>query len=373
MSAHNRWDKPAEIALQTLHAQGLSHAQIARELGMNKVKVASKIRRLGLARTTLPTLSRIVSETPERVVYAPEETDEEPIESVWNRAAAATTRAVAKGKHEGLALIQIVTDKPVAFSISSDWHIAVNGACDLIGLRRYAEAVQQTAGAYALAVGDLHNNPIKWERATGEIPDELRIVDLIFGTFGQKLLGTTDGNHDAWSRQFAGVDNIRMLAKRGKIHYAPDELVYVVELIDPKTHNVTAKYVIATRHKYRRHSNLNFTHACWRWMEDRVNQWPIGEDGGTLIPDVYAIGDNHVAAVESRATPNGTRWAARMGPWQTSTSFGRALGYATSPPTAPTFVLYPHRAQPIAGFEDYQQGLDYLEKERRDWSEKVAA
>ena len=320
----------------------------------------------------LPSMTRVVSKDEHRTVHAPQETEDEPIESLWARAAAKTRAIVAKRRVEGLALIRLVTDKPIAISVSSDWHITTTGACDLEGLRAYAEAIQQTPGAYAVAVGDLHDNPIKWEKAVGEVPDELRLVDYLFGIFGVKLLGTTDGNHDRWSVQFAGSNNIKWLAERGRIHYAPDELTYIIELVDPRTQDVTAKYVIATRHKYRRHSNLNFTHACWRWMEDRINQWPQGDDGGTLVPDVFAIGDNHVAAVESRATPNGPRWACRMGPWQTSSSFGRALGFADSPPTAPTFVLYPHRAKPIAGFEDYTQALEYLHRERGGQIKKAA-
>ncbi|HSH46852.1 MAG TPA: SANT/Myb-like DNA-binding domain-containing protein [Longimicrobiales bacterium] len=362
-----KWSDEEEEILRTGVEAGKTDREIAAMIpGRTLAAVTQKRAYMGLPGGSQagPTLTRVVSETPERVVYAPEETDEEPIEEVWDRAVRKTRRKREKAATEGLALVQLVTDRPVAISISSDWHITPSGACDLEGLRDYAEAIQQTPGAFAVAVGDLHDNPIKWDRKMEDVPDELRLIDLIFSIFGTKLLGTTDGNHDAWSRQFAGVDNIRALAKRGRIHYAPDELVYVVEILDPKTRNVTAKYVIATRHKYRRHSNLNYTHACWRWLEDRVNQWPQGGDGGTLIPDILAIGDNHVAATESRATPNGPRWAARMGPWQTSTSFGRAKGYATSPPTAPTFVLYPHRAKPIAGFEDYQQALDYLTRER---------
>lgn len=376
----NPWTDSEIRQVREMAAEGKPDRAIAKAVGRTRDAVAECRKRHDIPGGKLvrdgyvspdevrgATLTRVVSETPERVVLAPEESDEEPIEDVWRRAVGRTSSKVAKGKAEGLALVQLITDKPVAFSISSDWHISVSGACDLQGLRDYAEAVQQTAGAFAVAVGDLHDNPIKWSKAVAEVPDELRLVDYLFGIFGSKLLGTTDGNHDAWSRLFAGVDNIRTLAQRGKIHYAPDELVYVVELVDPRTREVTAKYVIATRHKYRRHSNLNFTHACWRWLEDRINQWPMGEDGGTLIPDILAIGDNHVAAVESRATPNGPRWAARMGPWQTSTTFGRALGFATSPPTAPTFVLYPHRSKPIAGFEDYQQGLEYLARERAEY------
>lgn len=348
---------------------GESDVEIARDLplrGPNAVRVKRKNMGLlpeGQARAAVSMLTRVVSDSDQRIVYAPAETAEEPIEEVWGRAVTRCDRAVAKGKYEGLALVQIVSDKPVAFSISSDWHISTTGACALPELREYAEAIQRTPGAYAVAVGDLHDNPIKWSKNMSEVPDELRIVDLIFGIFGSKLLGTTDGNHEAWSRMFAGVDNIRCLAERKKIHYAPDELVYVVELLDPGTLEQTARYVVATRHKFRRASQLNLTHSCWRWLEERVGQWPMGDDG-TLVPDILAIGDSHVAAVEERAYENKTIWGARMGPWQTSSSFARSKGFVTYRTTAPTFLLYPHHEKPIDGYADYKRALEVLALER---------
>src|SRR5690606_32743532 len=130
--------------------------------------------------------------------------------------------------------------------------------------------IRDTQGAYAVAVGDLFDNPVKWQKNMEEVPDELSILGLILHTFGYKLLGMTSGNHDDWSVAFAGIDALKWLADRERIHYAPDELVYLIELVDPKTQEVTARYAAATRHKYYRHSNLNPSHACFRWLEDRV-------------------------------------------------------------------------------------------------------
>ena len=313
-------------------------------------------------------IDRIVSETPDRVVYSPSNADEEPIDKVWERSVRATERKIGKIRSEGLALIRLVTDRPVALSISSDWHISPSGGCDLEGLKRYAETIQQTPGAFAVAVGDLSDNPIKWSKNMDDVPDEVRLIDHIFGIFGSKLLATTDGNHDAWSRQFAGVDNIRRLSALNRVHYAADELVYIVELASTKdpTGPPTARYVIATRHQYRRNSSLNWTHACWRWFEDNVNDWPKGEDGGTLLPDIVAIGHNHVAAVENRSYEGGERWAARMGPFQIHSSHGRQYGWARGVPTCPTFILHPHRAKPITGYAEYERALEALSWERAD-------
>src|SRR5690606_29568305 len=139
------------------------------------------------------------------------------------------------------------------------------------------------------------------------------------------------------------------LAERGRIHYAPDELIYLIELVDPKSQTVTARYVVATRHKYYRHSNLNPSHSPFPWLEDRVGQWPKGEDGGELIPDILAVAHNHTASLDVRTKANKPIWGARMGAWHRS-GHSRAGGWPAGPPTAPTFILHPHRSKPVVGF-----------------------
>jgi hypothetical protein len=376
MAGKYRWTPEKVDILRGLAAAGLSDKQIFQSGQLEGVETLAQVinarQRYGILggwyardthRTEL-TMTRVVSDTPERQVIAPEESAQEEMEAVWARSIIRTERKLAKERAQGLAVVRIMTDKPVALSISSDWHVTPSGACDLPGLRAYAEAIRDTQGAFAIAVGDLYDNPIKHSKNMDDVPDELMLVALLFGTFGYKLLGTTSGNHDDWTKQFAGIDALRWLTERERIHYAPDELVYLVELVDPKTQATTARYCIATRHKYYRHSNLNPTHSCFRWLEDRVGQWPQTEDGAEIVPDVLAIGHNHVACCEERSMANKPIWGARMGPWQYTTGFGRAGGWKNSPPTAPTFILFPHRARPIEGFADYRSALDALGRHR---------
>lgn len=365
------WTETETACVRELAAQGLSDARIADALpGRTRSGVSQLRERLGIAAglsRPFATLTRVVSETPETRVLAPTETAERDAAEVWDAAEKRTATDVRRAEVENVAVLQIMTDKPVAISISSDWHLRTKGANWLKELREYAEAVRDTPGAYAVAVGDLLDNPIKYERAVEEVPDDLQLLAHLFGTFGYKLLGTTDGNHDAWSRAFAGIDALKWLADRHRIHYAPDELTYIVELIDPKSQERTARYTIATRHKYYRHSNLNPSHACFRWLEDRVGQWPQMEDGSELIPDILAIGHNHVAVCDERTFKNKGIWGARMGAWQLTTSFGRAGGWRQSPPTAPTFILYPHRSRPIKGDSLYGRAFEVLAHERASW------
>lgn len=372
--ARIRWKDHLDT-LRALATQGLTDQQIF-ESGQIPARTVTQItnarQRYGIpggeqyrdTHRAIPDLVRVVSETPERTILASEDADDEPVDELWERAIRRTSRKLARAKTEGVALAQIVTDKPVAISISSDWHISTTGATDLKGLREYATAIQQTPGAYALVVGDVVDNPIKWQKNMADVPDEWRLAGDLFGTFGLKLLGVTSGNHDDWTVAFSGIDQLRQIAERGRVHYAPDELVWIVELLDPATRQVTARYVVAVRHKYYRHSNLNPTHACFRWLEDRVGQWPTTEDGAELVPDILAIGHNHVACCEERTMRNKGIWGARMGPWQYTTAHGRAGGWKNSPPTAPTFILHPHRARPIYGTAHYAEALDVLAYQR---------
>lgn len=366
------WTPEEEEIVRAGHKEGKQPAEIADSLppDRNENAVRQKGSRLcgpwNTRPVLIPTLTRVVSETPERVVIAPVEAASEEMEAVWARSLLRTDRKLAKAKTEGLAVVRIMTDKPIAFSISSDWHVTSRGATDLRGLREYSEAIRDTPGAYAVAVGDLYDNPVKWSKNMGDVPDELMLIAVLFQSFGYKLLGTTSGNHDDWTAAVSGIDALRWLAERDRIHYAPDELVYLVELVDPRTQETTARYCIATRHKYYRHSNLNPTHSCFRWLEDRVGQWPETEDGAEIVPDVLAIGHNHVACCEERSMRNKSIWGARMGPWQYTTGFGRAGGWKNSPPTAPTFILHPHRERPIEGHADYRTALESLTRHRQD-------
>lgn len=371
------WTEEEEVQLGAMAAEGKTDDQIAEAMGRTRQSVRQKRQALKipggqLVRSGAVTLTRVVSETPERVVYAPEETAAEEWEALWERAVKRTSREVAKHQHAGVARVQIMTDKPIALSISSDWHVSTSTACDLPGLRRYLETIRDTPGAFGLFVGDAADNNIKWSKQMHDVPDEWRLVGGLLNIAGLKMLGVTSGNHDDWSRAAAGIDMLRHLADRERLHFASDELLYIVELIDPTTHERTARFGIYTRHKFRRNSTLNWTHAAYRLLEERVGQWPELEDGGSLVPDVVAIGDNHLAAVEERDFRNKPVFAARMGPWQVGSTFGRAMGFATCPPTAPTFILHPHRRKRIAGFADYESAFAHLRAEREAYTRENA-
>lgn len=287
-------------------------------------------------------------------VYAPQDSADEHEEAFLARVMGSATRSIQKAKAQRHARLRIASDRPIAISLSSDWHISTHGT-DLPALKEYAEYVGRTPHLYALGVGDLLDNPIKHKGGNvGQISDDLRMLDILVGCFKGKLLGTTSGNHDDWSKVLAGTDHLQTLARRHRIHYAPDELLWVVDIVNPlDVEEITATYRIHTRHQWRRHSNLNPLHACWTWLQEEGPNWDV-------CPDVLAIGHNHTAAHGCHQYEQRDVWGLRMGAWQVDSSYARAKGFARYRATAPTVVLCPTRDQRVQCFSDPQDAVRFM-------------
>lgn len=363
--SYRPWTSEETQRAATLARQGMTCDGIARQLGRDTMSVQAHIRdkfggwkRLfseGRIATVRPVTEYTAPDGPTLAeVFAPEASGDEPEDAFLARMIGTATRSVHKAHAQRHARLRIASREPVAVSLSSDWHVSPHGT-DLRGLMAYADFVAATPRLYALAVGDLLDNPIKHKGGNpGQIADDLRMLDLLVGRFRGKLLGTTSGNHDDWSKVLAGTDHLLQLAKRHRIHYAPDEILWDVQIVDPDdADHVTASYFIATRHQWRRNSNLNPCHACWTWWQEEGLNWPVH-------PDVLAIGHNHIAAVESRQFDQRDVWALRMGAWQIDSSYARAKGFARYRPTAPTVVLPPTRGSRVVAFADPQEAVRYM-------------
>lgn len=359
---HRAWTRAEDDEIRARCARGEFHPQIAEAVNRSFCSVRGRMKQLGIqidleARKALmvrPVAEYTAPDGPTLVqAFAPEHSDDEPEDMFWDRMLTSADRSIAKAEGQRHARLRIASDRPVAISLSSDWHVAPKGT-DLRALRDYAQFVAQTPDMYALGVGDLTDNPIKHRGGSvREVTDELRLLDLLVGEFRGKLLGFTSGNHDDWTKALAGVDNLKALAHRHKIHYAPDELLWVVEIVDPKdAEHVTATYRIHTRHKWRRNSNLNPLHACWTWLQEEGVNW-------SEVPDVLAIGDNHLAAIGSHQYARRDVWGLRMGAWQKDSSYARAIGFARYRATAPTVVLQPTQGRVVC-FADPEDAVTFM-------------
>jgi hypothetical protein len=354
------WTPAMESEAQRMIRAGMSLSQVGARLGKTADAVRIKLRKLGKSfmalryETVRPVADYVAPDGPSLAeVYAPEASADEPDDAFLSRYVGGATRSIEKAAAQKHARLRIASSVPVTLTLWSDAHVSSHGT-DVAALLDYADFVARTPNLYALGMGDWLDNPIKHKGSNvGQIADDLRFLDVLVGRFRGKLLGTTSGNHDDWSKVLAGTDHLATLAKRHRIHYAPDELLWQVEIVDPAdVDTVTATYHVYTRHQWRRGSALNPGHACWTWWQEEGPNWPV-------IPDVLAIEHNHVALVESRQYEARDMWAVRPGTFQKDSAFARAKGFGRYRHTTPAIVLPPTRADRVVCFSDPEMAVQY--------------
>jgi hypothetical protein len=367
--AYHCWTPAEERMLRDMTIAGHTAAECGAAIGVSIGSVTNKREHqrsgpLIMARETIrPVAEYRAPDGPTLVeVLAPMASQDESEGEFLERVLKSANRSIERAAVQRHARIRIASDVPIALCISSDWHASTTGT-DVDALLALADLVAQTPGLYSVAVGDLFDNPIKHGGSdVGGVADQLRLLDIIVGRYRGKLLGTTSGNHDDWSKVLSGQDALKALAIRQRIHYAPDELLWQVEITSPHDPDeVTASYLIATRHQWRRHSNLNPTHACKTWLQEQQMNWET-------IPDVLAIGHNHVAAIGSEQYAGRDVHYLRMGSFQRDSAYARAKGFADYRSTAPTVVLPPTRAQRIQCFADPVDAIQHM----RGWRDVAA-
>jgi hypothetical protein len=345
------WSSEEENTLRELCGKGLPDAAIARAMpGRSVASISQKRMNMGLEagiaarEAQFATMTRVVSETEERTIIAPEEADDEPFDELLQRAINQTNRDMKKALARRFCIAEIVTTKPIALTFKSDQHLTMHGPCDVEKAFRDAETVQQTPGMYALLGGDGVDNHIKHRSAMvgkGSRPsDEYRLYDGYLKTLGYKTLAMISGNHDDWTKDSAGVDMVGILAARNRIHFAPDVVVMTVRLVPEPGAPASIEYIVKMRHQYRFNSSLNVGHAVKR-------MWDM--DGDDF--DIGVVCHNHEAHSEYFNRHGQPRVALRPGSYHVESSFSRRIGFGQSYPTCPGVVLWPNERR-MEAFHD---------------------
>jgi hypothetical protein len=370
MPAKKLWTEADLLALREMASAGLSDHQILESGRIDGIRSTAQVSNArqryriigGLyhrpgAPPLAATMTRVVSETPDRTIYAPEEADDEPFDELLGRAIRQTRRDREKAQARRFALANIVTDRPIAIAFLSDQHLTMGGPCDVERAFGDAHIVQQTPGLYAMLGGDGVDNHIKHRAAMvgkGSRPtDEYRLYDGYLRTLGHKTLSVISGNHDDWTKDAAGIDMVGILAARHRLHYAPDMVVLTVRLVSGPHDTEGQQYVIKLRHQYRFGSSLNLSHTVKRMYD---------MDGETF--DVGVVCHNHEAEVSTFNRHGMPRYAVRPGSYQVESSFSRRVGFAQSYPTCPGVVLWPGGRR-IELFEDLRGLVEKLADARR--------
>jgi hypothetical protein len=339
----------AEIAKVTGHpVNGVYHARIeydipSRVVGRPKVQMVR------------PVASCPAPEGPTLVqAFAPMATEEESRDEFMARMLRSSQRSVEKSLAMNKITLRIPSRDPVGIMGLGDLHISPE-CTDLRWVLSRAELVAKTPGMYAIGLGDWLNNPIKHRpQNIAYVKDELRFMDLLAETFERKLLAMCTGNHDDFTEALAGFNHLMALARRHKFHAVHDELIYDIEIVDPDDVNdVTARWTVATRHQFRRHSNLNLTHATMRWLEENVANWET-------IPDVLMLAHNHGASHQAVNFRRKDVWGVRFGSAQVDSGYARQKGFPSYRPTAPTIVLPAQQSQRIQVFADAEDAITYV-------------
>jgi predicted phosphodiesterase len=245
---------------------------------------------------------------------------------------------------------------PIGLSFISDQHIATNTSVMLRRMREDAQFIAATPGMYAVLAGDAVDNHIKHQGAIINSPstpaEQWALYEFYLSIFAHRIAVVISGNHDFWTKQYAGIDVLAILTRHQKVAYAPHAAKLRIMVGNQS-------YLISVRHQYKMNSSMNQTHSVKQLLR-------FGDE----LFDIGVIGHHHEAALEGFLSHGLERWAARPGSYQVATSYSRQYGWNDSTPTCPTFILYPNERR-IDGYIDVRRAALALQAAREQWKQQT--
>ena len=240
---------------------------------------------------------------------------------------------------------------PIGICFVGDQHIGNEGSNHKL-MREDANLIQQTPGMYAILGGDGWDNHIKHLaaiiNAKSAPADQAKMFVYYVGLFKQKILAVISGNHEAWTKQMAGIDVLKMLIDHGTIVYSPHGLKLILRVGGQD-------YRVYVRHKTRFNSAMNTTHTIKQLY--RFGDWPF---------DIGFRGDEHEADIEEFRAHGLMRWALRGGSYQILSEYGEMKGYPRPMPISPTIILYPGQRR-IDAYSDLHKAVLPLRAARQEY------
>jgi hypothetical protein len=241
-------------------------------------------------------------------------------------------------------------NRPVGVAFVADNHIGNDGV-DYERMMAEAELMAATDDLYVVQVGDLVDNFIVSKllalrvNTTVSIPEEWAVADYYLRMLGPKLLAVVGGNHDAWTRAMAGVDQLKqtLAGVRSDALYATDELMVTFEV-----GGLTVPARI--RHKWRYSSVLNPTHGIERAFErDQAKPFLLGVGAHT-----------HVSGLARQFNAGGrTGLSVICGSYKVYDSFAHTLGLAEPNGSTAVVVVF-HPDHGMVGFDNLALAVEYL-------------
>lgn len=253
--------------------------------------------------------------------------------------------AERREKPHDLVIRRITTDSPILLTNLSDAHLG-NEFTDHGRALEDIRLVRDTPGAFAVFGGDGTDNFIKHASAmissTSTPAQEYAALEYYLSEGGKKLIAGVSGNHNFWTKGFAGVDYLTSVFGRLGIAYAPHRVRLVL-------HVNAIEYRIELRHNYRFKSALNLSNGLQRMYDFTDWQWDIGLLGHTHDGPFCVPFERH----------GSTRWGGLAGSYKVFCDHGEQWGFNNAIPSSPAFILYPDRHE-IVGFKDLRIAIAYL-------------
>lgn len=240
---------------------------------------------------------------------------------------------------------------PVCLVFSGDHHLGSRGT-DYPRCFAEAELVRDTAGMYAVLLGDLLDNFVIGQlrqvrddtRFT--IGDEWALVRRYLRVIGPKLVAQVAGNHDQWAKTLIGVDYFREVA--GSI--APG---CIYDADDARVEVQVGEWTLPMRirHHWQGHSIYNITHGIERaakWDQDFLLAAGAHKHrGGVARP--FVVGGQHGMAV-------------MVGTYKRVDAFARRLGVPRVNDSTAVAVLLDDETRSMTGFDNLEMAARYMEQ-----------
>jgi hypothetical protein len=248
-----------------------------------------------------------------------------------------------------VAHMRIQTNKWIGIAFQGDLHLG-NMATDYKQLLNDKELIQNNDNVYLVINGDYCDNYIAGSHTGGAFealfPPAVQkdLAKDYIESVKDKVLALVAGCHDLWSLKIDDFDLTEYLSKHGNAVYlgSGGDLYLQVGNIE---------YKIKMRHKYRFNSSDNATHTVKKMFE---------KEGGF---DVGCIAHNHIAAMEESIKEGldgqHKRIFLRSGSYKTTDRYSSQMGFSGAMAGVPIVLFNPLERQ-MRGFQDLEEGIDYL-------------
>ncbi len=267
--------------------------------------------------------------------------------SLYEEAMAKSDKDLAfrRANPHDLCIRKIHTDAPILITNLSDLHLE-NRFCDRRRALEDIRLVRDTEGAFGLFGGDGIDNFIKHAAAmisTEKTPAQaFAMLEYYLNEGGGKVIGGISGNHEYWTKQFAGIDQLTSIMGRLKIAYSPHRLRVILKING-------LEYHIELRHSYRFKSSINLSNQFLRMWEHSDWEWDIGLVGHTHDGPYVVPFTRH----------SKERWGGLTGSYKVFDDHGEQWGFNAAYPSSPGFILWPAHKE-IVAFKDLRRGIATL-------------